>query len=197
MKVSPEHNLYLTNVINVSSEIKARIRDIRNEEQVRKWMYTDHLISKEEHEAWLKRLDADKKNIVFIVSIDNNEPLGVLSINSIDKNHEKAEWAYYLTGSARSGLGAVLEFFILDYVFNVLKLKKLNCEVIENNDSVISLHLKFGFQQEGFRKYNIVKNGTRIGVYLLGMTDIEWKENKDKIQKKYMKLFSKYNIVWN
>lgn len=189
-------NIQLTNILKVSDVSKRIVREIRNEDQVRKWMYTDHIITELEHKQWLKRLENDEKNKVFVVTIDDGKPLGVISINAIDKLHERAEWAYYLTGSARSGIGAVLEFHIINYVFNILNLHKLNCEVIENNNSVVSLHLKFGFKEEGFKRNNINKDGSRLGVHLLGITKEDWAETKTNLEIKFDKIFSKYAVSW-
>ncbi len=187
--------LSLINIINAQKINQEKIRTIRNEEQVRKWMYTDHEISAEEHQKWLNRLETDTKNIVFVVFNEEDEPLGVVSINSIDQNNKKADWAYYLTATARSGIGAVLEFNILNYIFSVLGLEKLNCEVIENNEAVVRLHEKFGFKREGFREENIIKNGERLGVHYLGLTKGNWLSIREVVSSKYSKIFTQYNFV--
>lgn len=53
---------------------------------------------------------------------------------------------------------------------------KLNCEVIETNEAVVRLHVKFGFVEEGFRCENIVKNEQLIGVFFLGITRSDWEK---------------------
>ncbi|BBV82417.1 MULTISPECIES: UDP-4-amino-4,6-dideoxy-N-acetyl-beta-L-altrosamine N-acetyltransferase [Enterobacter cloacae complex] len=186
--------LNLVNIVQTSKDVQESVRLIRNEEQVRKWMYTDHVISTEEHDNWLTRLNTDNRNIVFVV-IENEEPVGVVSVNAIDNTHQKADWAYYLTATARSGVGAVLEFFVIDYVFNELKLSKLNCEVIEHNDAVVRLHEKFGFKKEGFRESNILKNGERLGVHFLGLTKEGWEAIRQGLKDKYSKIFSQYEVI--
>ncbi len=188
--------LRLLNIIDAPDDILEKVRCIRNEEQVRKWMYTDHIISKEEHSNWLAKLKSDTKNIVFVVMADNDSVIGVVSVNALDRTHKKADWAYYLTEEARSGIGAVLEFFFIDYVFNSLGLYKLNCEVIEHNDAVVRLHEKFGFKREGFRESNILKNNERLGVYYLGLTKETWSSIRQDLKNKYLKIFSQYEVVF-
>ncbi|TDN55628.1 UDP-4-amino-4,6-dideoxy-N-acetyl-beta-L-altrosamine N-acetyltransferase [Scandinavium goeteborgense] len=184
----------LVNILNVKPEVSDAIRYIRNEDNVRKWMYTDHVISASEHTAWLEKLQHDSRNIVFAVMNSDNEPLGVVSVNAIDMQHKKAEWAYYLTEQVRSGVGAVLEYYILEYIFGKLGIEKLNCEVIEHNDAVVKLHEKFGFKKEGFRESNIIKYNQRLGVHYLGLTRLHWQDIRNTIKNKYSKIFSQYEI---
>ena len=73
-------------------------------------------------------------------------------------------------------------------------LEKLNCEVIETNKAVVSLHKKFGFIEEGFRRENIIKNGMRIGVSLLGLTKSKWMESRASVASKYHKVLGKFDL---
>lgn len=188
----------LIQLVDAELEVQLLVRDIRNEDNVRKWMYTDHLITSNEHLEWVNKVKHDPRQEVFIVMADKT-PLGIVSINSIDEKHKKADWAYYLTETARGGLGACLEYAIIDFAFNRKSLEKLNCEVIEGNDAVIKLHKKFAFEDEGFRKSNIVKGQDRLGVHYLGLTKQSWEEHKNAIKEKYSSIFDKFNIeiCWN
>ena len=186
--------LNLLNIVHSSEDIQEKVRCIRNEPQIRKWMYTDHLISKDEHKNWIERLRNESRNFVYVVMNDYDEPIGVVSVNSIDLKNKKGDWAYYLTANTRTGIGAVLEFFVIDYVFNFLHLEKLNCEVIEYNDTVVRLHEKFGFKQEGFRESNIIKDDKRFGVYYFGLTKEKWMLTRECLKNKYYKLFSQYAV---
>ena len=44
---------------------------------------------------------------------------------------------------------------------------------------------KFSFEEEGFRRQNIEKNGKRIGVIMLGLTKPDWLSNKQEIFEKH------------
>lgn len=185
-------NLVLLTTLDTESQMK--VREIRNEESVRKWMYTDHIISVNEHLGWINRLKQDHKQIVFVVLNDQNHPLGIVSVNAFDRLHKRADWAYYLTGTARGGLGSALENAFIDFVFNILGIEKLNCEVIEGNSAVIKLHKKFLFKEEGFRRSNILKNGVRTGVHFLGLTKEDWLAGRSALQEKYSGVFEKFAI---
>jgi UDP-4-amino-4,6-dideoxy-N-acetyl-beta-L-altrosamine N-acetyltransferase len=171
-----------------------KVREIRNEEDVRKWMYTDHVIGVNEHLSWISRLKKNDRQSVFVVMDDEHTPLGVVSVNAIDRLHKKSDWAYYLTKNARGGLGSALEYFFINFIFDSLGIEKLNCEVIEGNDGIVKLHKKFLFQEEGFRRSNIIKCGARIGVHFLGLTREEWCAGKEMLYKKYKSVFDKFDI---
>ena len=184
----------LREITKCTDEQKKSVREVRNQESVRKSMYTEHEIPLDEHLAWLERLKSDKGQIVFVVLVDN-EVSGVASINEIDKLHLKSDWAYYLDENFRGGLGAALEFNLINFVFDELGLEKLNCEVIETNDAVVRLHKKFSFTEEGFRRKNIIKNNKRIGVYFLGLTKSDWLRDRGEIKSRYDKIMDKFDLA--
>mgnify|MGYP001207426904 CR=1 FL=1 len=176
-----------------SLEQKKRIRKIRNQKKVRKFMYTDHIISEKEHQTWFENIQGDNSNIFFLILM-NNLILGCVSANKINWIHKTSGWAFYLDENYRGGLGAAVEYHFINFVFNKLKLKKLNSEVIETNDTLINMHKNFGFIEEGIIKYNIYKNKRRLNVFLLGMTDKEWKIKKKIISKENKFILNKFKI---
>lgn len=184
----------LRKIISCTLSQQKAVREIRNQYGVRRSMYTDHEIGMDEHLAWISRLENDDRQIVFIVLI-NDTVSGVVSLNAIDKIHKKSDWAFYLDENVRGGLGAALEFKLLDFAFNELTLEKLNCEVIESNEAVVKMHKKFGFVEEGFRRSNIEKDGERIGVYFLGITQKEWSMSREQVHSKYKTIMSKFSIT--
>ena len=191
-------NIKLVPLIHLDTESQIKIRDIRNEQNVRKWMYSDHVIGVNEHLDWINKIKQDDRQIVFAVLGENNIPLGVASVGLIDRIHKKTDWAYYLTEDARGGLGSAIEWNFINFIFDVLGVDKLNCEVIDGNDAVVKMHKKFSFQEEGYRRSNVVKNEERIGVHLLGLTKEDWLDNKNKIFETHKVLFEKFSIsiVW-
>lgn len=182
-------------LVDLDTELQMIVREIRNKPNIRKWMFTDHVIGVEEHLAWIRKLKQDDKQIVFAVLDHDDGPIGVVSVNAIDWRHKKADWAYYLTDKARGGLGAALEYSLINFVFDELGMEKLNCEVLEGNFAVVKLHKKFFFVEEGYRRSNVIKNGARVGVHLLGLTREDWEVGKLKIKEKYAEVFKKYPVT--
>jgi UDP-4-amino-4,6-dideoxy-N-acetyl-beta-L-altrosamine N-acetyltransferase len=173
---------------------KKEVREVRNLESVRRSMYTDHMIGLNEHLAWIDRLENDTKQIVFVVFL-NDKVSGIVSINALDRLHKKSDWAFYLDDKTRGGLGAALEYALLNYAFDRLGLEKLNCEVIETNPAVVKMHLKFGFLEEGFRRSNIIKNDARIGVHFLGLTKEDWFVKRVELGLSYKSIFDKFPVT--
>jgi UDP-4-amino-4,6-dideoxy-N-acetyl-beta-L-altrosamine N-acetyltransferase len=176
-------------------EQQKEIRNIRNQISVRASMYSDHLISSEEHINWIKSVTTNEKNIVFVVLGYAEKVLGVVSLQNYEVKQKRSSWAFYLDEDVRGGLGAFIEFNFLDFSFIELGLEKLNCEVIESNEPVIKLHKKFYFLEEGLRRSEVIKNHNRVGVILLGLLKEEWLSNREAFLGKYSSIFSKYSIV--
>lgn len=190
----PKRYIALKRITDCNAEQQRKVLEIRNQEAVRKSMYTDHIISPGEHLKWLSNLKSDKKQITFAVLNDEQKPIGVASINAIDTLHKKSDWAFYIDEKERGGLGAAIEYTLIEFVFNNLHLVKLNCEVIETNDVVVKMHQKFFFEIEGLRRSNIEKNGGRVGVVFLGLTKDDWLANKSRVLEKYQIAFDRFSI---
>jgi UDP-4-amino-4,6-dideoxy-N-acetyl-beta-L-altrosamine N-acetyltransferase len=168
-------------ILELSAEQQARVRVLRNQPEVRRYMYTDHEISKAEHFKWLQRLKASQSQSVFVI-LSESMPVGVVSLAAINTTHRSADWAFYLDTTLQGkGLGSRVEFWLLDHAFGTAGLEKLNCEVLETNPAVIKMHQKFGFMIEGVRRQNIIRDGQRVDVVLLGITRDEWRTRRDAL----------------
>lgn len=189
-------NIHLKELVKCNDEAKASVRKIRNQPRIRQFMYTDHEIGLDEHLAWIKGLECDAKQVVFAVFFEDIV-IGVVSINQLDRLNKKSDWAFYLGEKSPPGLGAALEYAFINFAFDFLCLEKLNCEVIESNQSVVKLHKKFGFLEEGFRRMNIEKNGYRLGVFFLGLTRDDWMTKRDAVFKAYNNIFVKFDIIFD
>ncbi len=183
----------LREITKCTDEQKKSVRKVRNQDSIRKSMYTEQEIQLSEHLAWIEHLQNDNRQIVFVVLMDDVVS-GVVSVTAIDRLHLKSDWAFYLDGNVRGGLGAALEFGLINFVFQRLGLEKLNCEVIEINEAVVKLHKKFGFVEEGFRRENIIKNENRMGVFFLGLTKSDWEREKETVKNRYKKVIDKFDL---
>ena len=185
-------NLIFKEITSCTDDQIKKIRDLRNLENVKKFMYTDHIISEQEHINYITKLKNDKKNLVFIIFNHTNEIIGLVSLNSIDKLHKKADWAFY-TNPEIKNIGGVIEYYFIEFFFNQLNFEKLNCEVIENNISTRKLHKKFLFEEKEIKKDNIIKNNRRINVYFYGLTKFNWNNRKSELLK-FNNFFNKYSV---
>lgn len=178
----------LQSVLECSPEQASAIRDLRNLPEIRGAMYGDQVISEAELAAWLTVLQGDARRKVLVVLNVAGEPVGVVSLNAIDRVHRRADWGFYMGPAAPRGLGAVSLATLLDHAFGDLALDKINGEVIEGNDASLALHRKLGFRDEGRRRSHVQREDGRLDVHLLGLTAEEWREAREGIRAGLAKL---------
>ena len=151
------------------------VRKWRNSSNVASYMYNESVITKKEQKNWFKKINNENSSVYWVVEYEGKK-LGLASITQIDRTLNSCYWAFYLGDlSLRgAGIGAKIEYNVLDYVFNELKINKLRCEVFETNDKVIKMHEKFGFRREAFYREHCVKNNKKLNVIGLAILQSEW-----------------------
>lgn len=152
----------------------------RNAPEVRRNMYTSHVISMEEHTRWWRNASQRQDRQHFIFE-DAAGPQGVALLTDLDRTNRNASWAFYARPKAPRGTGSRMEFLLLDHAFLVLDLHKLNCEVLDFNEAVIRLHQKFGFLIEGRFRDQHLADGRFVDVVRLGLLASEWTEARERI----------------
>ncbi|MBL1435356.1 MAG: UDP-4-amino-4,6-dideoxy-N-acetyl-beta-L-altrosamine N-acetyltransferase [Rhodobacteraceae bacterium] len=152
----------------------------RNAPKVRENMYTQQVISLNEHQNWWARVK-DSDNAKYLIFEVDGVPTGFVSFTSVDLDHKTAEWAFFASSTAVRGTGSKMELLALDFAFSNLGLNKLNCEVLAFNTGVISLHKKFGFLEEGVFRDHKKLGGTFIDVYRLAIFATQWQDIRPKI----------------
>ncbi|MFN3588735.1 MAG: UDP-4-amino-4,6-dideoxy-N-acetyl-beta-L-altrosamine N-acetyltransferase [Spirosomataceae bacterium] len=155
------------------------IRYWRNSKEVSQYMYSEKKIEKEQQVSWFNSLQ-DNPNVVYDIIQYNEISIGLRSITNINRESKFCDWAFYIGEvEFRSlGLGTVIEYDTIEYVFEQLQMSKLYCEVLDNNKQVINLHEKFGFRREGFFREHILKDNKRLDVVKLALLKKEWKHIK-------------------
>ena len=169
-------------LIELDREIQLQVLNIRNEERIREWMFTQDTINTVNHFAWIERLKDDQSQICLIITNEKNQPLGSVNIKKIDKKNRTAELGFYKTQTFdEKGLMTKSLSTIINYSFDALGLEKIYTEVFEGNFRSINIHKKLLFAEEGFLRSHIIKEDVRIGVHLFGLMKNEWQVNKNKI----------------
>ena len=157
-----------------------RVLAWRNSPEVAAFMYTDHAISTEEHGRWFAAALAAPDRRYWIIE-DDGAPVGLANVTGIDRRRRRCEWAYYLgeAGVRGRGVGAAVEFIVIDHVFSALGLHKLWCEVLEENAAVWRLHESFGFKREAHFRDHVLKAGRFQDVIGLGLLVSDWAQARD------------------
>lgn len=158
------------------------ILEWRNQEWIRSVMYNSDTISMEQHTKWYGNLQKSETAISKIFYYEGI-PYGVLNVNGINRHHNRCEWGFYIgKQKAPKGMGTILGFTSLNYIFNELHIRKLCAEVIGSNDTSRAFHKKLGFHQEGILQKHIIKNKKEEDVFLYGIFRDEWKNKASEIQ---------------
>ncbi|MBP1644451.1 MAG: pseH [Bacteroidetes bacterium] len=162
-----------------------QIRNWRNSEEVSKYMYTNNLITKEQQIKWFEKISNSIDSIYWVIEY-NQKPLGLASVTDINYNLQSCYWAFYLgdTSCRGAGIGSKVEYNVISYVFDELKLNKLRCEVFVFNDNVIKMHEKFGFRREAYYREHCIKNNIKIDVVGLALLKSDWILLKDIFKSK-------------
>jgi len=167
---------------DLRTEDKDLVRAWRNHPEIAKYMYTDHEITEMEHERWFARILNDATSRFWIITGDG-EAIGLLSISQIDSHNRRCYWAYYLDPYTRGkGAGSFAEYSVLQHVFTELNLNKLCGEVLGFNRSVIKMHKRFGFVEEGVLRKHILKQGQWHDVVCVGILREEWEKTRPEIE---------------
>jgi UDP-4-amino-4,6-dideoxy-N-acetyl-beta-L-altrosamine N-acetyltransferase len=161
------------------------IRVWRNHPEVRKHMYTDHEISPDEHRAWFLRILRDPACKYWIIVCDG-EDVGLLYLYDIDTTNRRCYWGFYTAdpGVRGKGVGSFAEFSVLRFVFDHLQLQKLCGEVLASNQTVLNMHKKFGFVQEGLLRRHVLKDGRFADVVCISILREEWDAKKAELELK-------------
>lgn len=149
----------------------------RSDPQVYEFFYEFLPISARQQRNWFEKQLTDASEINLVVANTSGTAIGTVSIYHIDRRNRKAEWGRLIIGDSNSrsgGIGAEIEALVLEYSFEHLNLHKLYCEVLTENEKVVSMHKKFGFHEEGLLRSHVFKGGKYVDVMLLSILDTEY-----------------------
>jgi len=166
------NGILLRNFINASIKEKEMVKECRNNESIRKWMYSDEIISQEEHFNFIENLQKDNNDFYWIVYKDE-EFIGVISLNNINIKNKNAYLGTYSNPFCKiKNKGSLLINCLKKVAFDIAGLHSLKLEVIENNKKAIEFYKKNGFEEEGRLREFVIKDGKWLGVIIMGIINI-------------------------
>lgn len=144
----------------------------RNHPEVRRYMYTQHEITLDEHRQWFERSLLDPKKHLLIFEV-NHQPLGFVNFNET-RDDGNSDWGFYLAPDAPKGSGFQLGQAALNYAYTVLKLNKVCGQALAYNQRSIRFHQSLGFQQEGALRDQYFDGESYHHVICFGLLSHEW-----------------------
>lgn len=171
----------------VTEADRERLLAWRNSPAVAAFMYSDLVISHEEHDRWFDGLANNPRRLDLIVEI-NGVPAGLNSLVDIDRAQGRATVARYLSEDAQKGIGVggFAEFKMIDHAFGPLGLRKLWSEVLAFNEVAWRLHMANGFQREALFRDHVIKNGHPHDVIGLGLLAKEWPTHRPIVRERLL-----------
>lgn len=162
---------------NITENDLSNIFNWRNRAPIREVMFNSEVILWEQHCQWFHKLQENDLAITKIFYFDS-VPYGVLNIHKKDQENGICEWGFYLgPSSTPKGMGTILGYTALNYIFNELYIRKVSAQVFDYNQSSINYHQKMGFTEEGRLRKHIWKKERYIDILLYGLLRSEWEEH--------------------
>lgn len=160
-----------------------RVLAWRNSDRIRENMYTDHVITPEEHREWFRKVEPGGKD-VYLVFEHHGRPLGMVYFTDIDRKNGNSHWGFYLGEKGLPpGTGSVMGVLGLEYAFGFLNIRKLYGEAFVFNAASIRFFLRLGFVQEGRLSKHVLKGGRFEDVVVFGLLREDWEKNREALER--------------
>jgi UDP-4-amino-4,6-dideoxy-N-acetyl-beta-L-altrosamine N-acetyltransferase len=153
----------------------AQVLAWRNHPEVRRYMYTHHEITVDEHLEWFERTSLDPKKHLLIFEL-NQQPRGFVNFNEKGVGGI-SDWGFYMAPDSPRGSGRQLGRAALSHAYTQLKLHKVCGQALAYNQRSILLHQSLGFQQEGTLRDQHFDGERYHHVICFGLLSHEWPPN--------------------
>lgn len=148
----------------------------RNHPSIRRFMFTQHEISMQEHQCWFENASADEARRLMLVENDGH-PIGYVQFIRVAVGGV-ADWGFYTNPESPRGSGMKLAELALAYAFDTLGLHKVCGQAISINLNSIRFHTRIGFTQEGLLRDQQLINSAYHDLLCFGLLANEWHSQK-------------------
>lgn len=144
----------------------------RNHPDVRHYMYSQNLISPEEHAKWFVQLSREGLHTALLFIVDEI-PQGYVNFKQ-SPVASIADWGFYLAPAAPKGTGGQLGHAALNHAFLVMGLHKVCAQALGFNEKSIRFHLRLGFRREGVLREQYFDGEKYHDIESFGLLSAEW-----------------------
>lgn len=141
-------------------------------------------VSKREQMQWYERAVSDKKNLRFtIVLKENDQPVGMVTLSSLDWQNRSATHGIKLHPSCPKGEGIATDavMTLMQYAFEEVGLHRLETTRIEYNEASKKLYEKCGWKIEGVKKEAIYRSGEFHDLFVVGILEEDYRKAKERL----------------
>jgi UDP-4-amino-4,6-dideoxy-N-acetyl-beta-L-altrosamine N-acetyltransferase len=150
-------------------------------------MFTDPVLTLDGQHEWFKKIQNDPTQMHWI-TVSNGKSVGTASLVEIDFVNLSCKSGGYIAEREDRSFETVIaqETGLLTVAFDILKLNRIQAEVMSNNQRVAKMLVLNGYQQEGIVRQAVYKNDEYYDVIVCSMLKEEWEAGKARF--KYDKL---------
>ena len=149
------------------------IRLWRNQPNIRRNMFAQHIISPAEHQQWFTANQQDPLRFLLLYEEDD-DARGFVQLQKKSQENGVFEWGFYINPDANLGSGSRMTRLALHQAFSELGALKMYAEVLDFNHASIRLHQKLGFVLEGKLRQQHEIEQQYHDVYCFGLLKSEW-----------------------
>lgn len=144
----------------------------RNHPEIRRYMYTQHEITLNEHILWFERAtkNSSKHLLIYETKIFAQ---GFIQFTQIGDG-PIAEWGFYAAPDSPKGTGTRMGNLALQYAFTRIGMHKICGEAMDFNEPSKRLHHALGFMQEGLLRDQHYDGKQFHDVHCFGLLSSEW-----------------------
>jgi UDP-4-amino-4,6-dideoxy-N-acetyl-beta-L-altrosamine N-acetyltransferase len=167
----------------------------RNSPEIARHMYTDHVITEQEHWRWFQDVVPDSTRRYWATEVEG-ALVGLLWLFDIDLKDQRTNFGFYVGESSMrgTGVGSWMECQMLLEAFDSMGLQKVHCEVLSTNPDVIRMHQGFGFKQEGVLRQHVVKSDQRVDIHCMGMLREDWRQVRTSVMSRLASLQQRWAV---
>lgn len=143
------------NILELDPSIKEKVRQWRNQDDVREQMLNQEIISTEEHAHWLDSLEK-RGDCKFWVVFYSDVAIGTVQLQKINHEQFSSEWGFYIGEDQYrgKGLGSYILFKLLNLFFEEMNFDILLTKVLSQNKAALRIYHNFCFKEIGRTKFD-------------------------------------------
>lgn len=128
----------------------------RNQDHIRRWFFTSHLIAPDEHRAWFAKYQDRDDDFVFVIEETETlmRPVGQLALSGIDWTQGCAEFGRLMIGDPAAkgmGLATAATTLLVEEALTAWGLQHVYLEVLQTNMPALAIYRSCGFYETGRR----------------------------------------------
>ena len=155
----------------ITNDLESVLR-LRNHSEIRRYMFTQHEISMEEHQSWFDRA-SQNANIELLVLEISDASCGFVQFKKTNYPGV-VEWGFYVAPDAPKGTGKKLGLAALAHAYKKEGLHKVCGQALQWNQPSIEFHKSLGFMQEGILRGQHFDGAEYHDLICFGIMRHEW-----------------------